>query len=86
MALAQPTLVSLLQHAFAQAEINIQDLAGDGDHYRVQIVSDQFTGLSRVKRHQLVYAALGQKMGNDLHALSIQTLTPAEKETQHDRA
>lgn len=85
MALAAKHLTLLLQEAFKEGEIILQDLAGDGNHYAVKVISDQFTGLSRLQRHQLVYQALGQKMGNELHALSIQALTPAEKETHHDR-
>jgi stress-induced morphogen len=79
MALLKQQLITLLQEAFQEAEIVIQDLAGDGDHYAAKIISEQFEGLSRVARHQLVYQALGQKMGHELHALSIQTLTPSER-------
>ena len=79
MAIPQQKLTALLQEAFPQGEITIKDLAGDGDHYAVTITSEQFTGLTLVQRHQLVYRALGQKMGNELHALSIQTLTPSER-------
>ncbi len=66
-----------LQAAFPDAEIRIDDLAGDGDHYRARIVSRAFSGLSRVKQHQLVYAALKGKMGGELHALALETLAPA---------
>lgn len=79
MALSKQHLLTLLQEAFPEAEIVLQDLAGDGDHYSAKIISTQFSGLSRVQRHQLVYQALGKKMGNELHALSIQTLTPDER-------
>lgn len=79
MALSKQQLTTLLQEAFQDAEIVIQDLAGDGDHYAAKIISEQFSGLSRVQRHQLVYQALGQKMGQELHALSLQTLTPNER-------
>jgi stress-induced morphogen len=81
MALSHQKLTALLQEAFPQAEITLKDLAGDSDHYAVTILSDQFEGLTRVQRHQLVYGALGQKMGNELHALSIQTLTPSERKS-----
>ena len=52
------------------------DLAGDGDHYRARIVSAAFAGLSRVKQHQLVYQALGGRMGGELHALALETSAP----------
>jgi acid stress-induced BolA-like protein IbaG/YrbA len=54
------------------------EVDGDGSHFQVLIVSPAFEGLSRVKRHQLVYAALGDRMRAEIHALSMQTLTPAE--------
>jgi acid stress-induced BolA-like protein IbaG/YrbA len=53
-------------------------VAGDGQHFQAVIVSTAFAGLSRVKRHQLVYGALGDKMREEIHALSMQTLTPDE--------
>ena len=65
-----------LSEAFPDAEIEIQDLAGDGDHYRARIVSTAFAGLPRVRQHQLVYAALKGKMGGELHALALETSTP----------
>jgi stress-induced morphogen len=67
-----------LTEAFPDAEIAIDDLAGDGDHYRARIVSTAFTGLARVKQHQLVYAALKGKMGGELHALALETSVPAK--------
>ncbi|RZJ78165.1 MAG: BolA family transcriptional regulator [Brevundimonas sp.] len=63
-----------LAEAFPDAEIVIDDLAGDGDHYRARIVSGAFAGLSRIKQHQLVYAALKGKMGGELHALALETV------------
>ena len=65
-----------LREAFPDAEIQIQDLAGDGDHYKARIVSAAFAGLPRVRQHQLVYAALKGKMGGELHALALETATP----------
>jgi stress-induced morphogen len=67
-----------LTEAFPDAEIAIDDLAGDGDHYRARIVSSAFSGMPRVKQHQLVYAALKGKMGGELHALALETSVPAE--------
>ena len=52
---------------------------GDGQHFQALIVSTVFEGLSRIKRHQLVYGALGDRMRAEIHALSMQTLTPAER-------
>ncbi len=66
-----------LKAAFPDSEIVIEDLAGDGDHYRARIVSAAFTGLPRVRQHQLVYAALKGKMGGALHALALETSAPA---------
>jgi stress-induced morphogen len=69
-------LESLLRAAFPDAEIEIVDLAGDGDHYRARIVSTAFAGLPRVRQHQLVYAALKGRMGGELHALALETAPP----------
>jgi stress-induced morphogen len=62
--------------ALPDAEIIITDLAGDGDHYRAQVISEAFRGLSRVRQHQLVYAALGGQVGGVLHALALETAPP----------
>lgn len=64
---------ALLRAAFPDAEIEITDLAGDGDHYSARIRSDAFAGVSRVKQHQMVYAALQGRMGGELHALALDT-------------
>jgi stress-induced morphogen len=69
-------LEAQLRTAFPDAEISIEDLAGDGDHYRARIVSPDFRGLSRIRQHQLVYAALKGKVGGELHALALETLAP----------
>ena len=70
------TLHAHQAEAFPDAEIAIDDLAGDGDHYRARIVSRAFAGLSRVRQHQLVYAALKGQMGGELHALALETSAP----------
>ena len=67
---------TLIKQAFPDAEVTIQDLAGDGDHYAAQISSAAFKGKNRVQQHQLVYQALQGKMGGDLHALALQTSVP----------
>jgi acid stress-induced BolA-like protein IbaG/YrbA len=54
------------------------EVIGDGQHFQALIVSEQFAGRSRVQRHQLVYAALGERMREEIHALSMRTLTPGE--------
>ena len=76
MPMTQADLEARLRTAFPDGEITVTDLAGDGDHYRARIVSSAFAGLSRVKQHQLVYQALGGRMGGELHALALETATP----------
>ncbi|MDY6924961.1 MAG: BolA family transcriptional regulator [Pseudomonadota bacterium] len=73
-----------LIEAFPDAGIVIDDLAGDGDHYRARIVSTAFAGLPRVRQHQLVYAALKGKMGGELHALALETSAPADASSSGD--
>ena len=67
---------AMIKAALPGAEVSIQDLAGDGDHYAATVVSEAFRGLSRVKQHQLVYAALQGRMGGVLHALALTTNLP----------
>lgn len=76
MPMAMSELEAALRDAFPDAEIRIEDLAGDGDHYRARIVAPAFAGLNRVKQHQLVYAALKGRMGGELHALALETAAP----------
>jgi len=76
MPMTQADLEASLREAFPDAQIAIEDLAGDGDHYRARIMSDAFKGLPRVRQHQLVYAALKGKMGGELHALALETSVP----------
>jgi stress-induced morphogen len=64
---------ALIKAAFPDAVVEITDLAGDGDHYAAKVSSAAFAGLSRVKQHQAVYAALGGRMGGELHALQLTT-------------
>ncbi|HEV7292162.1 BolA family protein [Devosia sp. RR2S18] len=65
-----------IKAALPDAQIEIRDLAGDGDHYAANVVSEQFRGKSRVQQHQIVYAALQGDMGGALHALALQTGVP----------
>lgn len=75
MPMSVEALETALKGAFPDAEIEITDLAGDGDHYRARIISDAFRGMPRVRQHQLVYSALGGRMGGELHALALETRT-----------
>jgi stress-induced morphogen len=77
MPMSADDLESSLKAAFPDSEVLIEDLAGDGDHYRAKIVSPAFNGLSRVRQHQLVYAALKGRVGGELHALALET-TPRD--------
>jgi stress-induced morphogen len=76
MAMAADEIEDLIRAALPDAEIQIRDLAGDGDHYAARIVSAAFAGLPKVKQHQMVYRALGGRMGNELHALQLETAAP----------
>jgi stress-induced morphogen len=78
MAMRAVEIEEMIREAFPDASIEIDDLRGDGDHYAAKIVSGAFTGKSRVQQHQLVYKALKGKMGNELHALALQTAAPAD--------
>jgi stress-induced morphogen len=77
MPMSQPDLEAALREGFPDAEIEITDLAGDGDHYKARIVSKAFAGMNRVKQHQLVYASLKGRMGGELHALALETSAPS---------
>jgi stress-induced morphogen len=67
---------ALILAAFPDATVEITDLAGDGDHYAARIVTAAFQGMPRVRQHQAVYAALGGRMGGELHALQLTTAVP----------
>jgi stress-induced morphogen len=77
MAMAAEDIERLIRDAIPDAEVTIADLAGDGDHYSARVVSASFAGLDRVRQHQRVYAALGGRMGNELHALQLTTAAPS---------
>lgn len=76
MAMEAEHIATLIKEALPEAQVIIEDLRGDGDHYSALVVSPAFRGKSRVQQHQMVYAALQGKMGGDLHALALQTATP----------
>jgi len=66
----------LIREALPDATVTIEDLRGDGDHYAANVVSAAFKGKSRVQQHQMVYQALKGRMGNELHAMALQTSAP----------
>ncbi len=76
MAMAADDIERLIKDHFPDAQIRIEDLAGDGDHYAADIVSEAFRGKSRVQQHQMVYDALKGNMGGVLHALALKTAAP----------
>ena len=78
MAMKAGEIERLIQEALPDAQVEIRDLAGDGDHYAATVVSEQFRGKSRVQQHQIVYAALKGEMGGTLHALALQTSAPTD--------
>lgn len=73
--MAAPDIEAAIVAALPGAVVEITDLAGDGDHYAAKVTAAQFAGLSRVKQHQLVYNALGGRMGGVLHALQLTTIS-----------
>lgn len=76
MAMNPEEIETLIVSNIPDAKVTISDLRGDGDHYAAHITSASFEGKSRVQQHQMVYQALQGKMGNELHALAIQTSVP----------
>jgi stress-induced morphogen len=65
-----------IEDALPGATAEVEDLTGGGDHFRAEIVSDRFSGLSRIEQHRLVYDVFGDEVGGPIHALSIKTSTP----------
>lgn len=76
MGMNKDDLERCIREGIPDAEVRIEDLRGDGDHYAAYITSPSFIGKSRVQQHQMVYKALDGKMGGELHALAIQTKAP----------
>ncbi len=76
MAMISEDIIKLIQEGLPGAEVTIEDLRGDGDHYAAHVVFDGFRGKSRVQQHQMVYKSLKGRMGGELHALALQTSTP----------
>ncbi|BBC74073.1 ATP-binding protein [Altererythrobacter sp. B11] len=76
MAMPAAEIEALIRAALPDAEVVIEDLAGDGDHYLARVTSPAFAGKSRVQQHKMVYDALGGRMGGELHALQLTTAVP----------
>ena len=76
MAMAADEIENLIRQGIPDAHVEITDLAGDGDHYAARVVAESFRDMPRIKQHQLVYAALGGRMGGALHALQLTTAIP----------
>ncbi|MEP6983558.1 MAG: BolA family transcriptional regulator [Sphingomicrobium sp.] len=76
MAMAASEIEQLIKASIPDAEVTIRDLAGDGDHYAARVISRSFEGMNRIKQHQAVYAALGGRVGGELHALQLETVVP----------
>ncbi|MCR9218771.1 MAG: BolA family transcriptional regulator [Alphaproteobacteria bacterium] len=78
MPMSQSEIERFIKEALPDAEVVINDLRGDGDHYAAFVKSAAFKGKSRVQQHQMVYQALQGRMGGELHALALQTATPED--------
>ncbi len=76
MAMTAEDITKFIVQALPDADVEIIDLAGDGNHYKAKIVSKVFEGKTRVQQHQMVYQALGRHMGTTLHALALETSAP----------
>jgi stress-induced morphogen len=76
MPMAAEDIVALIKHGIPDASIEMQDLAGDGDHWAATVVSPAFAGKTKIQQHQMVYRALGDRMGGVLHALKLTTMAP----------
>ena len=78
MAMSIAEIEAMIREALPDAKVEVRDLAGDGNHYAANVVSTAFAGKSRVQQHQMVYQALKGRMGNELHALALQTSPPED--------
>ncbi|WP_300299826.1 BolA family protein [Ferrovibrio sp.] len=76
MAMDATEIETMIKAALPDAQVRIDDLRGDGDHYAATVISAAFAGKTRVQQHQMVYAALKGRMGGQLHALALTTQTP----------
>lgn len=78
MAMDSQVIADMIKAGIPDAQVRIEDLRGDGDHYAAHVISPSFEGLSRVQQHQMVYKSLQGKMGGELHALAIHTSVTAK--------
>jgi stress-induced morphogen len=78
MAIEAALIERLIKESLPDAQVSIEDLRGDGDHYAAHVISGSFRGKTRVQQHQMVYQALQGRIGNDLHALALQTGAPED--------
>jgi len=78
MAMKATEIEELILQTFPNAKVTIEDLRGDGDHYAAQIIAEEFKGKSRVQQHQMIYNAMGGRVGKELHALALNTSAPKE--------
>src|SRR6516165_2449336 len=78
MAMDAATIEQLIKESLPDAQVSIEDLRGDGDHYAAHVISGAFRGKTRVQQHQRVYQAVRGRMGNELHALALQTGAPED--------
>ncbi len=76
MAMIAGEIEKLIKEDLPGADVRIEDLRGDGDHYAAHVIYEGFRGLSRIKQHQMVYKSLKGRMGGELHALALQTSLP----------
>lgn len=76
MPMAADDIADMIRAAIPDAQVEITDLAGDGDHYSARVIAESFRGMSRVAQQRAVYAALGGRMGGVLHALQLTTAIP----------
>ena len=76
MPMAAEDIVRLIKEGIPDAEVHMQDLAGDGDHWAATVISAAFRGKTKIQQHQMVYRSLGERMGGVLHALKLTTMAP----------
>ncbi|NVJ71416.1 MAG: BolA family transcriptional regulator [Alphaproteobacteria bacterium] len=76
MAMHAEEIEKLIKESLPGAQVRIEDLRGDGDHYAAHVIYEGFKGKSRVQQHQMVYKSLKGRMGGELHALALQTSAP----------
>ena len=75
MAMTKSEIEILIKESIPDAVVTIEDLKGDGDHYSATVISKSFHGISKINQHKMIYDSLKGKMGNELHALMLQTRT-----------